>query len=53
MAEMNEMLSHAVTGTATVARGVRDDRLGPPTPCEDFDVRALLGLSGRDPAWKP
>ncbi|MFI6455099.1 hypothetical protein ACIBF6_26480 [Streptosporangium amethystogenes] len=42
---MNKMLSHAVTRTATVAHDVRDDRLGLPTPCEDFDVR--------DPAWKP
>ncbi|MEU3169074.1 TIGR03086 family metal-binding protein [Streptosporangium sp. NPDC006930] len=39
---MNEMLSRAVTGTAAVARGVRDDQLGLPTPCDGFDVRELL-----------
>lgn len=43
MAVMNEMLSRAVTGAAAVARGVRDDQLGLPTPCDDFDVRELLG----------
>lgn len=43
MAVMNEMLSRAVTGTAAVARGVRDDQLDLPTPCEGFDVRELLG----------
>ncbi|MEU8384395.1 TIGR03086 family metal-binding protein [Streptosporangium sp. NPDC048865] len=39
---MNEMLSRAVAGTAAVARGVRDDQLGLPTPCDGFDVRGLL-----------
>ncbi|WP_329084364.1 MULTISPECIES: TIGR03086 family metal-binding protein [unclassified Streptosporangium] len=40
---MNEMLSRTVTGTATVARGVRDDQLDLPTPCDGFDIRELLG----------
>ncbi|MEU4405684.1 maleylpyruvate isomerase N-terminal domain-containing protein [Streptosporangium sp. NPDC023963] len=39
---MNGMLSRAVTGAATVARGVRDDQLDLPTPCDGFDVRELL-----------
>ncbi|MFF5208255.1 TIGR03086 family metal-binding protein [Streptosporangium sp. NPDC000396] len=40
---MNEMLSRAVARTVTVVREIRDDQLDLPTPCADFDVRALLG----------
>jgi uncharacterized protein (TIGR03086 family) len=40
---MNEMLSRAATRTVNVARGIRDDQLGLPTPCSQYDVQALLG----------
>ncbi|MEU4539875.1 maleylpyruvate isomerase N-terminal domain-containing protein [Streptosporangium sp. NPDC023825] len=40
---MNGMLSRAVTGAATVARGVRDDQLDLPAPRDGFGVRELLG----------
>ncbi|MFC4061051.1 TIGR03086 family metal-binding protein [Planomonospora corallina] len=40
---MNEMLSRAADRTIGVVRGIRDDQLGLPTPCAEYDVRALLG----------
>lgn len=33
----------AVTWVSRLARGVRDDQLEEPTPCDEFDVRTLLG----------
>ncbi|WP_218158841.1 TIGR03086 family metal-binding protein [Streptosporangium canum] len=47
MAVMNELLSRAVTRTAAVVREIREDQLGLPTPCADFDVRGLLGHLSR------
>ncbi|WP_283136035.1 TIGR03086 family metal-binding protein [Rhizohabitans arisaemae] len=44
---MHEMLSRAITRTSAVVREVRDDQLGLPTPCADYDVRALLGHMSR------
>ncbi|GAA4233437.1 TIGR03086 family metal-binding protein [Streptosporangium album] len=43
MSVMNELLSHAVARTAAVVRGIGEEQRGLPTPCADFDVRALLG----------
>ncbi|WP_344861772.1 TIGR03086 family metal-binding protein [Planomonospora alba] len=40
---MNEMLSRAADRTIGVVRGIGDDRFGLPTPCTEYDVRALLG----------
>ncbi|GAA3441138.1 TIGR03086 family metal-binding protein [Planomonospora venezuelensis] len=40
---MNEMLSRAADRTVNVVRGIRDDQLALPTPCSEYDVRALLG----------
>ncbi|MDP9866219.1 MULTISPECIES: TIGR03086 family metal-binding protein [Streptosporangium] len=40
---MNELLSRAVTRTAAVVGGIREDQLDLPTPCTEFDVRALVG----------
>ncbi|WP_196449281.1 TIGR03086 family metal-binding protein [Planomonospora sp. ID82291] len=40
---MNEMLSRAADRTMNVVHGIRDDQLGLPTPCAEYDVRALLG----------
>ncbi|MFS1301554.1 TIGR03086 family metal-binding protein [Streptosporangium longisporum] len=37
-----EMLESATARTVALARGVRDDQLSLPTPCEDYDVGALL-----------
>ncbi|MBA0052563.1 TIGR03086 family protein [Streptomyces sp. AJS327] len=40
--ELSELMKRAADATAPVVRGVRDDQLTAPTPCESFDVRALL-----------
>ncbi|WP_196442708.1 TIGR03086 family metal-binding protein [Planomonospora sp. ID67723] len=40
---MNEMLSRAADRTVNVVRGIRDDQLGLPTPCIEYDVRTLVG----------
>jgi len=39
---MLELMPRAAAATATVVRGVTPDTLSAPTPCTDFDVRALL-----------
>jgi len=37
-----EQLGQAATATSTVARGVRADQLAQPTPCDQWDVQALM-----------
>ncbi|MFD4634221.1 TIGR03086 family metal-binding protein [Streptomyces sp. NPDC058284] len=39
---ISELLALAVERAAPVVRAVPDDRLGDPTPCADYDVRALV-----------
>ena len=37
-----ELLAVAAEETARLARGVRENQLTDPTPCPDYDVRAML-----------
>jgi hypothetical protein len=37
-----ELLAVAAEEAARVARGMREDQLTHPTPCPDYDVRAML-----------
>lgn len=37
-----ELLATAADEAARLARGVREDQLTDPTPCPDYDVRAML-----------
>ncbi|MFB4280416.1 TIGR03086 family metal-binding protein [Nonomuraea sp. MTCD27] len=39
---MHDMMTQAAGRTGALAAGVRDDQLGLPTPCSEFDVRALI-----------
>ncbi|MDQ0363485.1 TIGR03086 family metal-binding protein [Catenuloplanes indicus] len=55
--QLHEVLRRAFAGTAAVVHGVAPEQLGMPTPCTDWDVRALtnhllqvaaaLSLAGR------
>lgn len=40
--KISDLLDAAAQQTVPVVRGVRDDRLGGPTPCADYTVRDLL-----------
>ncbi|RAJ60449.1 uncharacterized protein (TIGR03086 family) [Streptomyces sp. Amel2xB2] len=40
--EISGLLEGAARRARPVVRGVRDDQLGGPTPCSEYDVRALL-----------
>jgi uncharacterized protein (TIGR03086 family) len=40
--ELHEMMAKAATSAASVARNVKPDQLAAPTPCPDWDVRALV-----------
>src|SRR6187431_2264085 len=40
---MHDLVTLAVAPMRTVLRGITDDQLAAPTPCAEFDVRALLG----------
>lgn len=40
--ELSEMMSRAGERTGAVVRGVSDAQLTEPTPCSEYDVRALL-----------
>jgi uncharacterized protein (TIGR03086 family) len=40
--QIGTMLAAASAQTVPVVRGIRDDQLGHPTPCDDFQVRDLL-----------
>jgi uncharacterized protein (TIGR03086 family) len=42
MNELHAYMKECAAEAARVARGVRQDRLGGPTPCEKFDVRTLV-----------
>ncbi|MET9620038.1 TIGR03086 family metal-binding protein [Streptomyces sp. NPDC006464] len=39
---MSELLDTAVAQAVPVVRGIPDDSFGAPTPCAEYDVRALL-----------
>ncbi|GAA0257709.1 TIGR03086 family metal-binding protein [Cryptosporangium japonicum] len=39
---MHMLITQAVEPTRTVVRTIRDEQLGAPTPCREFDVLALL-----------
>lgn len=41
--DTNEQLDVIVPSLVEIARNVRPDQLGNPTPCRDFDVRGVLG----------
>lgn len=41
--EPNTHLERAVAQAKTIVAGVRDDQLSAPTPCSEWDVKALLG----------
>ncbi|NMO57103.1 TIGR03086 family protein [Actinoplanes sp. TBRC 11911] len=40
--QISTLLTAAAARTVPVIRGIRDDQLGHPTPCEDFRVRELF-----------
>ena len=40
--ELSEQIERAARRTAPVVQGVTDAQLGDPTPCSEYDVRALL-----------
>jgi hypothetical protein len=40
--EFYELMREAARGAVTVVEGVKPDRLGDPTPCEDWNVGALI-----------
>jgi uncharacterized protein (TIGR03086 family) len=40
--ELHEMMAKAATSVVEVARNVKPDQLTAPTPCPDWDVRALV-----------
>src|SRR4029079_10192191 len=42
MRPLPEVHADALAHTGGIVRGVAADQLGAPTPCEDYDVRALL-----------
>src|SRR4051812_18116876 len=42
-ANTRALMPHAAGLAAKVVRGTRPDRLGDPTPCPEYDVRALIG----------
>lgn len=42
MTEIHEQLATAALEAARLARAVAPGRLGAPTPCPDYDVRALI-----------
>ncbi|MFI5492260.1 TIGR03086 family metal-binding protein [Actinoplanes sp. NPDC051859] len=39
--QLNALLNKSITEAAAVVRGVKPDQLSAPTPCTDWDVRAL------------
>ncbi|WP_046507923.1 TIGR03086 family metal-binding protein [Streptomyces odonnellii] len=39
--KISNMLEAAADRTVTVVRGITDEQLGAPTPCSEYDVRAL------------
>lgn len=43
MSDPREIYTRAITQTATLVAEVRPDQLGAPTPCDEYDVRALIG----------
>jgi uncharacterized protein (TIGR03086 family) len=40
--EPDELVATAIAASAEVVRGVRPDQLSAPTPCDDWEVRALV-----------
>jgi len=40
--DLYEAFGHAITSTAAIVKTVRPDQAGAPTPCTEWDVRALL-----------
>uniref|UniRef100_A0AAU2VUJ0 TIGR03086 family metal-binding protein n=1 Tax=Streptomyces sp. NBC_00008 TaxID=2903610 RepID=A0AAU2VUJ0_9ACTN len=42
MKKISELLDAAAAGALPVVRGIDDSRLGGPTPCAEYDVRALV-----------
>ncbi|WP_043630015.1 TIGR03086 family metal-binding protein [Nonomuraea candida] len=42
MNETMTLLKRAAAGTSALVREIKDDQLGLPTPCADYDVKALL-----------
>src|SRR4051794_322243 len=40
--QIGTLLAAASARTVPVVRGIRDDQLGHPTPCDDFQVRELF-----------
>lgn len=43
MKKISELLDAAAGSALPVVRGIDDSRLGAPTPCAEYDVRALIG----------
>ncbi|WP_043619857.1 TIGR03086 family metal-binding protein [Nonomuraea candida] len=43
MHDMMPLMTRATEQTSALVRAVRQDQLGLPTPCADFDVKALIG----------
>ncbi|MFJ9953266.1 TIGR03086 family metal-binding protein [Kitasatospora sp. NPDC091207] len=39
---LHPLMAHAAAEAARIARGVRAEQLGGPTPCADFDTRTLV-----------
>jgi len=53
MAELRDLFAHAIDGFSSRVSAVREDQWRQPTPCTDWDVRALVNHLVYEARWAP